>query len=84
LDCGRPSARAIHNDIVATLGPNIMEYSTFARDFREVKSPFPTKEPPMLTIESLATTTMKPSCPFSTKIHVRLFGSYRDTLTSIQ
>jgi hypothetical protein len=39
-----PSAHVIHNDIVATLGPNIMGYSTVTRYLREVKFPLSTED----------------------------------------
>jgi hypothetical protein len=42
LDRKRLSARAIHNDIARTLGPNIVGYSTVRRYLREVKFPLST------------------------------------------
>jgi hypothetical protein len=37
LDCNRLSVRAIHNDIVATLAPNIVGYSTARRHLCDMK-----------------------------------------------
>jgi hypothetical protein len=37
LDRKRLSARAIHNDIVATFGPNVVGYSTIMRYLHEAK-----------------------------------------------
>jgi hypothetical protein len=38
------SMHAIHNDIVATLGPDIVGYSTITHYLREAKFPLPTEE----------------------------------------
>jgi hypothetical protein len=39
------SAREIHNDIVATLGPDIMSYSSVTRYLREARFPLSKPEP---------------------------------------
>jgi hypothetical protein len=44
LDDKRLSARAFHNDIVATLGSNIVGYDTVARYLREEKFILSTEE----------------------------------------
>jgi hypothetical protein len=44
LDRKRLPARAIHNDIVATLRPNIVGYSRATRKLREAKFPLSTEE----------------------------------------
>jgi hypothetical protein len=81
LDRKRLSARAIQNDIVTTRRLNIVGSNTVTRYLHETKFPLSAEEPPMPTIERLSTKPMKPSCPLSTRVHLRLCGSSRDSPT---
>jgi hypothetical protein len=74
----------LEGGFIGVLGSNIMWYSTVTRYLGEAKFPLLTGKGPMPAIESLSTTPMKPSCPLSTKFHLGLCGSPRDSPSSLQ
>jgi hypothetical protein len=83
-DRKRLSASAIHNNIVDRLGPNIVGYSTITRCLREMKFSFSTGEPSDADDRKRIDDPIKPFCPLSMRVYLRLCGSFRDSPTSLQ